>query len=109
MDMALELIADEGEFWQAGSDGPGRMMTLAELKGMFRGVIGVIPGGMTFTETGIVCEGNRVVIELTSEATLANGRPYRNRYCFFLDIAGGKIVGGKEYMDTQHAAKAFAG
>lgn len=106
---AVALIGDEGEFWQAGFGGPGRILTLAELKEMFLTVIGAIPGGIAFTVTELLAIGSRVVARVDCDGTLANGNDYHNRYCFFFDVTGGRITGGCEYMDTQHATSAFSG
>jgi ketosteroid isomerase-like protein len=105
---AVALIADEGEFWQAGSDGPGRILTLPELKSMFVTVIGGLPHGIVFDVGQMIAEGNWVVADVNCDGELANGNRYRNRYCFHFEIVDGVIVSGREYMDTMHAAKAFA-
>src|SRR5688572_11092086 len=77
---AVALFADEGEFWQAGSDGPGRIISLAEVRDMFRSVIGTIPTGIVFTVGDTLAEGDWVVAQVSCKARLQNGNEYRNRY-----------------------------
>jgi len=105
---AVALFADEGDFWQAGSDGPGRVISLAEVREMFRSVIGTIPTGIVFTVGDMLAEGDWVVAQVSCQARLQNGNEYRNRYCFFFEIVDGRIVSGREYMDTMHAVSAFS-
>jgi ketosteroid isomerase-like protein len=49
---------------------------------------------------GMYADGDTVVIEMTISATLANGRAYKNEYCFIHQIADGKVVAIREFMDT---------
>ena len=108
IESAVALFADEGDFWQAGSDGPGRVISLAEVREMFRSVIGTIPTGIVFTVGDMLAEGDWVVAQVSCQARLQNGNEYRNRYCFFFEIVDGRIVSGREYMDTMHAVSAFS-
>ena len=108
IEAAVALFADEGEFWQAGWDGPGRTISLADVRDMFRSIIGTIPGGIVFTVDDVLAENDWVVSQVSCQARLQNGNEYRNRYCFFFQIAGGRIVAGREYMDTMHATRAFS-
>jgi ketosteroid isomerase-like protein len=105
---AMSLFAEDGTFWQAGSDGPGRVISLAEVRDMFRSVIGAIPTGIVFTVGDLLAEGNWVVAQVGCQARLQNGNDYRNSYCFFFEILDGLIVSGREYMDTMHAVNAFS-
>ena len=108
IEAAVALFADEGDFWQAGWDGPGRTISLAEVRDMFRSIIGTIPGGIVFTVDDVLAENDWVVSQVSCQARLPNGNEYRNRYCFFFQIADGRIVAGREYMDTMHATRAFS-
>jgi uncharacterized protein len=106
---AVSLFADDGEFWQAGSDGPGRVMALAEVKTMFLTVIGGLPEGIVFAVGRLIAEGDWVAAEVSCRARLGNGNEYRNSYCFHFEIINGTITSGREYMDTMHATRAFSG
>jgi uncharacterized protein (TIGR02246 family) len=49
---------------------------------------------------GFYVDGDRVVVEETMTATLANGNAYRNDYCFVFELRDGLIRRVREYMDT---------
>jgi ketosteroid isomerase-like protein len=49
----------------------------------------------------IVAEGEVVVVEHRLSATLPNGRPYVNDYCFVYEVRCGKVWRIREYMDTR--------
>jgi uncharacterized protein len=48
-----------------------------------------------------VAEGNVVVAEHRLSATLPDGRPYVNDYCFVYEVREGKVWRIREYMDTR--------
>jgi ketosteroid isomerase-like protein len=52
---------------------------------------------------GVYGDGNVVVLEVSTVATLANGQPYENAGVTVWDIADGKIQHVREYVDTQKA------
>jgi uncharacterized protein len=109
IDAALNLFSDSGEWWVAGEDGPGSIKSMPGIAEQFRWVLTGPGKGVTFTERGILAEGDRVMLEIIGAGTLANGNEYRNRYCFVVEVKDSKICGGNEYMDTAHAARAFGG
>jgi uncharacterized protein len=45
------------------------------------------------------CDGDTVIIEMTNRATTPAGKPYANDYCFFFELADGKIKAISEYTD----------
>lgn len=49
---------------------------------------------------GFYAEGDRVIVEETMTATLANGNRYSNDYCFVFELRDGVIHRVREYMDT---------
>jgi uncharacterized protein len=49
---------------------------------------------------GLYGDGDIVVVEHRLRATLANGAPYDNDYCFVLEMENGRIRRMREYMDT---------
>ncbi|MER5829223.1 nuclear transport factor 2 family protein [Streptomyces sp. NPDC002130] len=55
---------------------------------------------VTVTFHGFHVDGERVVVEETMTATLADGSPYANDYCFVFELRGGLIHRVREYMDT---------
>jgi ketosteroid isomerase-like protein len=55
-----------------------------------------------FKVIGTTCEGDRVAVEAEAGGA-ARGIPFFNRYHFLFQFRDGKIVVGKEYMDTAFA------
>ncbi len=56
---------------------------------------------VTFEQRSMIAEGNTVLTEHRMSATLPNGRPYVNDYCFAYDVADGRVTAIREYMDTR--------
>jgi len=56
--------------------------------------------------TGMTAEGDRVAYEAESEMTFPD-KVYRNIYHNLVVIRDGRIVEGREYMDTQAVREAF--
>jgi uncharacterized protein len=56
---------------------------------------------VAFEPRSIVSEGNVVLAEHRMSATLPNGRPYVNDYCFAYEVADGRVTAIREYMDTR--------
>jgi uncharacterized protein len=56
---------------------------------------------VAFEPRAIVAEGNVVLAEHRMSATLPNGRPYANDYCFAYEVADGQVTAIREYMDTR--------
>jgi ketosteroid isomerase-like protein len=49
----------------------------------------------------VVAAGDVVVVEQRLSATLADGRPYVNDYCFVHEVRDGLVWRIREYMDTR--------
>jgi len=50
--------------------------------------------------TALHSDGDVVIIEERMRATLPDGRPYDNAYCFVFELKDGLISQVREYMDT---------
>ena len=58
----------------------------------------------------MIAEGNLVVAEHRFSATLPDGRPYVNDYCFAYEVKDGQVTQIREYMDTRGGwAQVFGG
>jgi ketosteroid isomerase-like protein len=58
---------------------------------------------------GFYADGERVVVEETMTATLANGSRYANDYCFVFELRDGLIHRVREYMDTARGHRMIFG
>lgn len=56
---------------------------------------------------GVYADADIVVVEMTLSATLANGRRYKNDYCFIHDLKDEKVAEIREFMDTYNAHRMF--
>jgi uncharacterized protein len=63
------------------------------------------PGSVSIEVTGVVADGDRVVVEWTSRARTRAGRPYENRCIGVFTVRDGRIQGVREYMDTLYAQR----
>ncbi|KAJ7751743.1 hypothetical protein DFH07DRAFT_825989 [Mycena maculata] len=65
-------------------------------------LLGNLKTGIKMTVSSLDIVGKKAIIEAYGEATQANGRPYNNRYAWFLIFSEetGKIVEIREYLDT---------
>ncbi|MDT0306217.1 nuclear transport factor 2 family protein [Streptomyces sp. DSM 44917] len=64
---------------------------------------------VTVTFRGFHADGERVVVEETMTATLADGGQYANDYCFVFELRDGLIHRVREYMDTARAHRMIFG
>ena len=58
-------------------------------------------GGADNNFRTVLAEGEVVVVEHRLSATLPNGRPYVNDYCFVYEVHDDKVLRIREYMDTR--------
>ena len=61
------------------------------------------PGSIQLEITGMTAEDDRVVLQWTSRARTADGRPYENGCIGVRGPARRRIVAVREYMDTLYA------
>jgi hypothetical protein len=66
------------------------------------------PGSITIEVTAITAEDDRVVLQWTSRALTANGRPYENGCIGVFTMRDGKIQEVREYMDTLYLRDAIS-
>jgi ketosteroid isomerase-like protein len=58
---------------------------------------------------GVYADGDTVVVEVAISATLANGRHYRNDYCFIHKLKDSQVVEVRELMDTYNGHRMVFG
>ncbi|GGO48617.1 nuclear transport factor 2 family protein [Streptomyces lasiicapitis] len=64
---------------------------------------------VTVTFHGFHADGERVIVEETMTATLADGRHYANDYCFVFKLRNGLIHRVREYADTARGHRMIFG
>jgi ketosteroid isomerase-like protein len=101
-----EMLADDIVWWvPPGSDMAGTYRGKPAVLEMMGKGVGLYSQSepLRITVEKIVAEGPEVCVQFVLEATTAKGRAYRNHYHFAFTLAGGKIAGVKEYVDTKYA------
>jgi uncharacterized protein len=106
IDGALDLIDEDVTWWLAGKPDQFEIAgtkTKAQFAEMLETIGTGMPNGIRLTVTGVTAEGDRVAVEMDAVGTSVIGLEYRNQYHDLLEIRDGKIVAGREYLDTAHA------
>jgi uncharacterized protein len=112
IDAALELIADDVDWWLAGKP---EQFALAggKNKTQFAEMLSLIeagmPNGIRLTITGVTADGDRVAVEMNADGVSATGKEYHNQYHDLLEVRDGQIHAGREYLDTAHAQEVIVG
>src|SRR5262245_34874537 len=73
-----DMVTDDCTFWTPGFP----TMDKATFTSMLAGVKALMPNMITFTVIDSTAERDRVAVEATGWAQLANGRRYENNYHF---------------------------
>jgi uncharacterized protein len=99
----LELLDDDATWWTplVGT------MTKSEFGTAWAGSGSLLKAPMQFELVALTAEGNRVAVEMESQAELTNDRLYANKYHMLFVLRNGKILEVKEYLDTQHVIDVF--
>lgn len=105
----VDRLHDNATWWVSGTlQGLSGTYTKKEMGELLKGVKTVYThGALQITPLKMIAEDNFVAAETESYAELNNGRVYHNLCHFLFEIADGKILRVKEYMDTQHAHATF--
>ena len=61
------------------------------------------PGDPKVTVQSIFASGNHVAAETHGDGSMADGRPYHNRYAWMIELDDGMLREIREYMDTAYA------
>ena len=65
-------------------------------------LVGALREPLRLEVKGVTCENERVAIEVESHSVNKSGMLYNNRYHFLFVVRDGKIVEGREYLDSAH-------
>ncbi len=67
----------------------------------------LFPNGLKMRLGTVICEGPHVAVQAEADTVAMNGRPYRQRYHFYLRFEGDLIAEGREYNDTNLVREVF--
>jgi ketosteroid isomerase-like protein len=96
-----EWLAPPGNATAVALDGPSHLVGRdAIVRFLAEDFTRFFVSDVTVTFHGFHADGDRVVVEETMTATLANGNHYANDYCFVFELRDGLVHRVREYMDT---------
>jgi ketosteroid isomerase-like protein len=110
LDEALAMLSDDLVWWIIGKPDlypNAGLKSKADIARIFARVDSFLQNWVKMTIRSIIAEGDRVAIEVESNAVAKNGKPYNNTFSFFFLIRDEKIVEVREYFDIMHAAEIF--
>jgi ketosteroid isomerase-like protein len=98
----VELLSDDVAWTMTGATAwsgtyRGKEVLMAQL---LRPLMSRFADRYTNTARRIICENDVAVVECTGRATMRDGRPYENAYCWVCRLDRGRIVELTEYLDT---------
>ncbi|MGV3768589.1 MAG: nuclear transport factor 2 family protein [Sphingobium phenoxybenzoativorans] len=93
-DVIYDVIAPAPVGRRVDRDGLGAMYA--------DGVMAALAEPLRLEIKGVTAEGERVAVEVESHSVNKRGMIYNNRYHFLFVIREGKIVEGREYLDSAH-------
>lgn len=67
----------------------------------------LFPQGLKMKLGTVICEGPHVAVQAEADTVAMNGRPYKQRYHFYLRFEGDLIAEGREYNDTNLVREVF--
>jgi ketosteroid isomerase-like protein len=107
MEAMLDAIAEDVRWFVLGGTYFGETMNKEQLRKSSRSVAIGVPNGLNLKISRIIAEGNNVVVEAEGNAPTAGNKTYHNKYVWVLTIRNGKVVEGREFMDTMHVLETF--
>ena len=105
----IDSYAEDVKIYTMGNTLISGVSDKARAKEFAGSVLGAFPQGIRFVVHNLTAEGDRVAIEAESFATHVSGKPYNNKYHFFMRLRDGLITEFKEYMDTEMVTEVLCG
>jgi len=103
----LDAIAEDVRWFVLGGTYFGETMNKEQLRKSLRPVKVGVPNGLNLKISRVIAEGDNVVVEAEGNAPTAGNKTYHNKYVWVLTIRNGKVVEGREFMDTMHVLETF--
>ena len=102
-----ELMHANFQWWIIGTLPFSGTKDGAAFKGAVQMLWDVIEGPVALHVDQLTAEDDRVALIAHGKMVTKTGMRYDNTYNLLLTVKDGKIIGGREYFDTQLVAKAF--
>jgi ketosteroid isomerase-like protein len=106
----LECLTEDATWWVAGSiPNMSGENSKAVLGTLLRNAVTLYKEhALRITPSSMISDGDSVAVEADGYAELNDGKVYRNRYHFRIEVEGARIRAVREYSDTQHMYDTFA-
>jgi len=102
---ALQLLAEELEWFVPGDNALAGTFTKTDLKGFVAQA--AFDGQINFEIKNLTAEADRVAAEVIGRGRLVDGRNYENYYHFLFHVEDGRFVRVAEYLDSFYAVNIF--
>jgi uncharacterized protein len=105
----LDVMSDDIRYELVGENSWGRIY---QGKKEFREELGrplmsKVEPPLRMKVTRLFSDGDHVILEAVGDNRTRDGRPYNNRYCMIIRMAGGKMIELTEYADTDLIVRAL--
>jgi ketosteroid isomerase-like protein len=107
IDAVLAALADNARWWVLGGTYFGQFLPKEQFRKQLQALAIAVPSGLNLKISRVIGEGDVVVVEGEGRGQAANKKIYNNHYVWVLTLRDGKVVEGKEYMDTLHVLETF--
>lgn len=101
------LLHDDAQWWVIGTTTASGTKNKARNIKMVKAARGFGEGGFNFRISETTAEDDRVWLEVTGSLKLKSGAIYANTYAFKLTFRDGKIIEGREFLDTALVDRLF--
>lgn len=105
----LRLLLHEQASWTVMATGiagagekKGRKAIIDDFLGPVRGLF--VPGDPKIHVDRLMAKGSVVAAEARGVGSFKNGKPYLNRYAFFIEMKDDKVFDLREYMDSYYVS-----
>jgi hypothetical protein len=101
------VLLDDGATWrtQFRTEALGSLADVMSKKVFveaMKGLIAVMPKGLSLAPHGMTAEDDRVAVEAVSYGVTSKGKVYNNLYHFLFELRDGKVTAVREYCDSLH-------
>jgi ketosteroid isomerase-like protein len=104
----LPFLADDATWWVPGHWALGGTYRKDELGPIFDKVFALMDIRPHFTINAITAEDDRVGVDCDGKGRFKDGTLYHNTYHFLFRLSDGKVVSGKEFMNTAYMSQTLA-
>jgi len=107
IDAVLDALADDGRWWVLGGTYFGQTLDKDRFRKQLKALATAVPSGLNLKISRVIGEGDVVVVEAEGRGQATGNKIYNNHYVWVLTLRDGKVLEGKEYMDTLHVLDTF--